>query len=295
MNKFCAQSCTTPGPREPHLQIQVVPHLRTKIAKIVRPVVALETIPEVAIFLLIEVIITLMAEMVPIAIEIGTGILPIEVMIIIAKISIILVKHLAREGQEIFVLISEMTRARQMLVMLIKLLSSKIPTKMVIKINSSQEILLAIEQVVSFVAKLVATHGFMNRTEIVFLLRLEEIKILLNHQEIIFSVSMVLKPDVLFVLTFVAQILMLASMCCDAVAICALVHLAGAMIVQVLVLVNRTCISLTKPIWQGNQERQVLRTSQMLSGLCKGGTGAQIQLQPLHEIENNLQWYRDLD
>ena len=102
--------------------------------------------------------------MVPTATEIetGTGILPIEAMIIIAKISIILAKHLAREGQEIFVLISKMTRARQILVMQIKLLSSKIPTKMVIKINSSQEILLAIEQVVLFVVKSVVTHGFMN-------------------------------------------------------------------------------------------------------------------------------------
>ena len=100
---------------------------------------------------------------------------------------------------------------------------------------------------------------------------------------------MVLKPDVLFVLTFVVQIQMLVLMCCDAVAICMLVRLAGAMTVQVLLLVNRKHTKQMEPIWQGNQQPQVLRISQMLIGLCKGGTGARIQLQPLHEIENNLQ------
>jgi len=90
-------------------------------------------------------------EMVPT--EIGTGVHLIEVTITIAKILIILVKHLTREGLEILVPTTHIIKMHQMPVMLTKLLNSKIPTKMVLKTHSNREILLDLEQVASFVEK----------------------------------------------------------------------------------------------------------------------------------------------
>ena len=130
-NKFCELSCKTKilGIRFPNRQIRVALHLKTKIAKTVRLVVVQEIIPEAAISLLIEVIIT------------------------IAKILIILVKHLTREGLEILVPTTHIIKMHQMPVMPTKFLNSKIPTKTVLKTHSNREILLDLEQVASFVEK----------------------------------------------------------------------------------------------------------------------------------------------
>ena len=262
-----------------HLQIQVVLHLKTKEAKIIRPIVALEIIPEDAISLLrgiiIITIITLIMETVPIATEIetGTGILPIEVMTIIAKIIIILASPLTREGLKI--LIPRIIRTQLILKALINQ-HNRTLIKMVPKTSGSLETLLAIDQVVSFVVQSVVTHGSTNRIEIASLLRQEETKILPNLLDKMPNVLVIaLKLDAQVVSTFLVKIYMLVLTNGIELAICALAQIAGAMNVQVQTIVNLKCNS-EKPIWQGNQEPQVLRTSQMLIGLCKGGTGARI-------------------
>jgi len=208
-SKDLFKSCRTLGLKRTHPQIQVVLHLRTKVAKIVRLVVALEITPEDAIFLPIEAIITLMVEMVPIATEIetGTGILPIEVMTIIAKITIILASPLTKEGLKI--LIPRIMRMRLILKALINQHSS-ILTRITFKISDSLETLLAIEQAVLFVVQSAVTHGFTNRIEIVSLLRQEEIKILPNLPEKMPNVlAITLKLDAQVVSTFLVKIYML--------------------------------------------------------------------------------------
>ena len=144
--------------------------------------------------------------MVPTAIEIetGTGIPPIEVTTIIAKILIILANLLIKEGFQ--TLIPRIIRMR----LILKVLTnqhSPILIRIIPKISDSLETLLAIEQVVSFVAQSAVTHGFTNRIEIVSLLRQEETKILPNLREIMLNVLVaILKLDAQAVSTFPVEI-----------------------------------------------------------------------------------------
>ena len=105
------------------------------------------------------------------------------------------------------------------------------------------------DRVVSFVVMLVVTHGFMSKTEIVSQQRLEETKIL-SPKEILLGVLTTLFGDVVFVLILIVLTEMLVSMCCDAVVVCVLVHLAIVMIVQALILVvqelTRTILKATE-------------------------------------------------
>jgi len=245
LNKSYEQSCRILGLKRTHLRIQVVLHLRTKVAKIVRPAVALETIPEVAIFLPIEAIITLTVGMVPTATEIetGIGILPIEVMTITAKITIILASPLTKEGLKI--LIPRIMRMQLILKVLINQPSQTL-IRMVPKTSDSLETLLAIEQVVSFVVQSAVIHGFMNRIEIASLLRQEEIKILSNLLDKMPNVLVtILKPNVRVVSTFLVKIYILVLTNSIVIAICVLVQIAGAKIGQVQLPVNLKCNSET--------------------------------------------------
>jgi len=210
LNKSFEQSYRTLDFKGIHLQIRVVHHLKIKVTKIIRPIVALEIIPEDAIFLLhgAMIAITLTVETVPIATEteIGIGILPTEVTIIIAKIIIILASPLTKEGLKI--LIPRIIRTHLILKALIKQ-PNRILIRMVPKTSDSLETLVAIDQVVSFVVILVVTHGSMSKTEIVSQQRLEETKIL-SPQEILLGVLTTLFGDVVFVLILIVLIGMLA-------------------------------------------------------------------------------------
>jgi len=205
LNKSCVQSCKILGLKRTHPLIQVALHLRTYVAKIVRLIVALEIIPEDAIFLLQGVIIIIsMAEMDPTATEIetGTGILPIEVTTTIAKIIIILASPPTREGFK--TLPPRVIRMRLILKALINQ-HSQILIRMIPKTSDSLETLLAIEQVVLFVVQSAVIHGFMNKIEIVSLLRQEEAKILPNLWQIMSNVLAITpKLDVQVVLTFLS-------------------------------------------------------------------------------------------
>jgi len=133
------------------------------------------------------------------------------------------------------VLAPRMIREQLTLKMLISQ-HSKILIRITPKINDSQETLLAIEQVVSFVVTSVVTLGFTKRIEVVSLQRLEEIKIL-SLQEILPGVPIIPFEDAASVLISIALIQMLVSIYCDAVVVCALVRPAAVMTVKALILV----------------------------------------------------------
>jgi len=208
--------------------------------------VALETIPEDAIFLLHGVmVITLIVETVPTATETetGTGILPIEVTIIIAKIIIILASPLIKEGLKIR--IPRIIRTHLILKVLINQ-HNRTLTKMVPKTSDSLETLVAIDQVVLFVVLLVVIHGFMNKTEIVSLQRREETRILPNPIDQMLNVLVTSpKLDAQVVSTFLVKTHRLVLTNGVATAICVLVRIVGTKNVQVQLLVNLKCSSET--------------------------------------------------
>ena len=233
---------------EIHLQTQVVPHPKTKVIKIIRPTVALGITPEDAIFLLREVIIIAIIqilETVPTATETetGIGILPIEVIILIAKILIILANPLTREGLKI--LTPRIIRTPLILKVLTSL-RNQIRIRMAFRISDSLETLVAIDQVVLFAVHLVVIHGFMNKIETAFPLRQEETKILLNLMDKMLNV-LVTNPKLVaqVVSTFLVKTLRLALTNGVMIAICVLVRIAGAKNVQDQLLVNLKCSSVT--------------------------------------------------
>ena len=90
-NKFCEQFCKTQGLREPHLPIQVVLRRQIKVAKIIRLTVIRVTTPEIVTSLVTEVTMLLITKT-------KTGTLLVAVTMIIARILIIQINNLIRQG-----------------------------------------------------------------------------------------------------------------------------------------------------------------------------------------------------
>jgi len=249
LNKSFEQFYRTLDFKEIRLQTQVVHHLKIKVIKIIRPIVALETTPEDAIFLLHEVIVIIIIiqilETVPTATdtETGIGILPTEVTIIIAKITLILASPLTKEGLKI--LIPRIIR----ILLILKVLTnqhSRIRVKMVPKTSDSLETLVAIDQVVIFAVHLVVIRGSMNKIGTAFLLKQEETKILPNPMDRMLNV-LVTSPKLVVqvVSTFLVKTHRLVLTNGVMIAICVLVRIVGAKNARDQLPANLKCSSAT--------------------------------------------------